>query len=409
MKLSKKYEPFVGVMGNIFEWYNFALFMPFLPVISKQFFPTENSAIGHTITLLVMSVGLFARPLGAAIFGPIGDKFGRANAISWSLLLMAFSTFGMALLPGYNSIGIAAPILLTLFRALQGVSMGGEFTAAMVHLVEDAPPNHRGFLGCFTDIGIQVGVLFGGQSLVWLCTFFSNEDVYSYAWRIPFLFSLILVPFAYLLPHNIPEKKKTKKSIISMLMEHKKEVLCVFFMTSFCGVGFYTLLTLLPYYLHSIDVLSLDAAAKCTNTANIAMIITILIGGYWGDRLSRKPFLISGIVGSCITIAVMLTSSCTSFSFWLVMNGICGTCLGLYYSNRSSFFSEAFPREIRCTGVSVSLSVGQSIFGGLSPAVTLRLLHISNTYAIIPIVCVSLIALYSLSRLPDRSHDKSIG
>lgn len=287
--------------------------------------------------------------------------------------------------------------------------MGGEFTSAMVHLVEKAPPNHRGFLGCFTDIGIQVGVLFGGQSLVMLYRFFSNADVYSYAWRIPFLFALLLIPFAYLLPHNIPHKKETQKSIFSMLMEHKKEVLCVFFMTSFCGVGFYTLLTFIPYYLHNIiHVLTLDDAARCTNVANLAMIVVILLGGYWGDKLSRKPFLISGIIGSCIAIATMLTSSCTTLSFWIIMNGVCGATLGLYYSNRSSFFSEAFPKEIRCTGVSISLSVGQAIFGGFSPVVTSHLLHISNKYAIIPIVCVSIIALFALSVLPDHSKDKSI-
>lgn len=409
MNVSKKYEPVIGVMGNIFEWYNFALFMPFLPVISKQFFPIGSEVASDTITFLVMSMGLFTRPLGSAVFGPIGDKFGRARAISSSILLMAISTLGMAVLPGYNSIGIAAPILLALFRAMQGISMGGEYTSAMVHLVEKAPANRRGFFGSWSDAGSQIGVLLCGQALVLLYTFYSNDDVYLFAWRIPFFCAAVLIPFAFLLPNNIEEKKKEEKeSIVLTLMKHKKEMLCTLFITAFSAVCFYTLLTFLPYHLTSIKVLSLDESAKCTNIANVVMIVTILFCGYLSDKFSRKPFLIIGIVGACATISVMLISSSNSFGFWMLVNGICGMFLGAYYSSRAAFFAEAFPKKIRCTAVSISLSIAQSIFGGLSPAVTNRLMSFSTQYSIIPIIAVSFGALYALSRLRDRTGEGSV-
>lgn len=407
MRINKKYESLAGVLGNVFEWYNYALFMPFLPVISKQFFPMENTAAGGTITLLVMSMGLFTRPLGSAVFGPIGDKFGREKAISSSIFLMAVSTLGMALLPGYDSIGIAAPILLALFRALQGISMGGEYTSAMVHLVEKAPANRRGFFGSWSDASSQIGVLLCGQSLVLLYAFFSNDEVYGYAWRIPFYFSVLLIPFAFLLPKDLSvkkkEKKESKESLITTLMMHKKEMLCTIFITAFSAVAFYTLLTFLPYHLNTMKVLSLDETAKCTNVANVVMIFTILTCGYMSDKFSRKPFLFSGIIGMCIMISVMLTSSSNSFAFWALVNGACGVFLGMYYSSRPAFFAEAFPKKIRCTAVSISLSIAQSVFGGFSPGITNILMEYSVYCSIIPICCVSLGAMFALSKLPDRT------
>lgn len=403
MSLAKKYGVFVGVCGNVLEWYSFALFMPFLPVISQQFFPIGSTVGNTTMTFLVMSMGLFMRPFGSIVFGPIGDKFGRQKAISFSILLMAISTFGMALLPGYNSIGIAAPILLVIFRAMQGVSMGGEYTSAMVHLVEKAPSNYRGFFGSWSDAGSQVGVLLCGQSLVLLYAFYSNDEVYSFAWRIPFLFSLLLLPFAFLIPGDISKKGSQSESILRMLLEHKKEIFCTVFITAFSAVAFYTLLTFLPYYLNGVKILSLDGAARCSNIANIVIISSILICGYLSDKFSRKPFLYVGVIGTCSMLAIMLTSESHSLSFWLWVNGICGACLGMYYSSRSAFFIEAFPKKIRCTAVSISLSFAQAIFGGLSPEITHRLILLSRNYAIIPIIFVSALALYSLSKLEDRT------
>ena len=402
----KKYEAPIGILGNIFEWYNYALFMPFLPVISKQFFPQNDPEMTTFWTMIVMAMGLFPRPFGSAVFGPIGDKFGRAKAISFSILLMAISTLGMALLPGYDSIGIAAPILLVILRAMQGISMGGEYTSAMVHLVEQAPSNRRGFFGSWSDAGSQVGVLLCGQSLVLLYAFFSNDEVYNFAWRIPFFCSVVLVPFAFLIPDDIAAKKSEEISIVSTLLQHKKEMFCTIFITAFSAVAFYTLLTFLPFYLNKIGSLSLDDTARCTNVANIVMICSILICGHLSDKFSRKPFLIIGVLGTCAVLIAMLLSKSTSLSFWLFINGLCGISLGTYYSSRSAFFSEAFPKKIRCTAVSISLSLAQAIFGGSTPAVTNWLISHSANYAIIPIIFVSVLALSSLTVLKDRSGEE---
>lgn len=404
MKIEKKYEPVIGLLGNVFEWYSFALFMPFLPIISKQFFPFGSDAGNQVISFLVLSAGMFTRPLGALVFGPIGDKFGRSKAITFSILLMVFSTFGMAVLPGYYSIGTAAPVMMILFRILQGISLGGEFTSVMVHSVENAPANRRGFFGSLTDAGSQLGVLLGGTFLMVLYSFFTNDEIYDFAWRIPFAFSLLLLPFGFLLPGNMSEKKR--EPLLPMLTAHKKEMLCAAGITAFTTIAFQTLLTFMPNYLNRLGILSLDNAAKCSNIANIAMISAILTAGFLSDKFGRKPFLTSGIIGCVATLGVMLTSSADSLSFWITVSGVCGAFLGVYYAGRSSFFAEAFPKRIRCTAVSVSFSASQAIFGGLAPTVNFKLIQISPICSVIFVSIMACAALFALNQLKDRTGEE---
>ena len=398
---AKNHALSVGILGNILEWYNYALFMPFLPVISKQFFPQNEYR--ELFTFLVMSMGLFVRPLGSAVFGPIGDRFGRQKAISLSIFCMVIPTIGIAFLPGYESIGILSPILLVLLRGMQGISMGGEYTAAMVHLVEKAPANRRGFFGSFSDSGSQVGVLLGGQSLMFLYTFFSNEEIYDYAWRIPFFMAIILLPFVFLVPKQENVAKKEKKSIIELLGRHKKEVLCTIAITSFSATAFYTLLTFFPFVLVNKGILSLDKTTYGINIANIVMIISILSMGYLSDKFPRKIFLMGGVIGTCVFMSAMLFCDSIAFESYVALTALCGFFMGTYYSSRSAFFAESFPAEIRCTAVSVSLSLAQAVFGGCTPAVTNYLMGINNNLSVIPIIFCSSLALIALFSLKSAT------
>ncbi len=401
----KKYESIIGALGNVMEWYNFALVMPVTVVLLHQFFPENSSAFIKVLGGLIVSMGLFTRPFGACIFGPIGDKFGREKAISFSVLLMAIPTVIIGLLPSYESIGIAAPIVVIVCRILQGISLGGEYTAAMVHIVEKAPANRRGFYGSWTDVGNQLGVFLAGQSVVWLYSFFSEGEVYSFAWRIPFLFGILLVPFAFLIPHqqNNNENKK-KDSIFSLLISHKKEVFCTIVITSFSAVGFYTLWTFIPYYLVSENYLTLKESTICGVGASLISVVSILIGGYLSDIFKRKPFMIIGQIGVLFVTVWMFLFQVKSYDYWFWMQLLYGFFIGLYYSSRSSFFAEAFPAEVRCTAVSVSLSIAQAVVGGLTPVIMLWLTNFSSYFMIIPILITSIAGLYALSLLEDKAQ-----
>jgi MHS family proline/betaine transporter-like MFS transporter len=400
----EKYESYIGALGNVLEWYTFALFMPFLHILSNEFFPLENSAHREILSFLAVSVGLFVRPLGAAVFGPIGDKFGRRRAISISILLMAIPTVGIGLLPNYEKIGILSPILLILFRALQGISLGGEYAAAMVHLVECAPSNKRGFYGSLSDAGNQLGVLISGQALVLLYAFFSQGEIYSFAWRIPFLCAIVLVPFAFLIPNNVEKQNKEtpKESIIEALKTYKKEVICTASITSFSAVAFYTLLTFLPYYVVSNNVLSLKEATTCSVYATLIMTVFILLAGYLCDKFNKKFFMRFGIIGVTITVCAMFLSNTISFNNWLTLQLIYGAFMGIYYSSRAAFFSDAFPPHVRCTAVSLSLGLAQALFGGLTPIIMGQLTKLSPYLAVMPVICVAGFALTALIVLRER-------
>ncbi len=422
----EKYSPIIGAVGNVLTWYNFALFMPFLHILSKSFFPLENEAYGDALSFLALSVGLFVRPLGAAIFGPIGDKFGRQKAISLSILLMAIPTLCIGLLPTYHQIGIWAPILLVFCRALQGISMGGEYTAAMVHLVEKAPIHRRGLYGSWSDAGSQVGVLMGCGVLVWLDSSFTPEAVYAFAWRIPFLCSVVLLPFAFFAPNaKKPSKKTEKEPIISTLVDHKKEVGCTIAVTAFSAVAFYTLLTFFPYFLVSKGMLSLREATLCSTWANVTIVFVVLGAGYLSDYFSRKPFLITGIVGVTVTACLMFLLEIKDFRYWMMLHIAYGFFLSVYYSCRAAFFAESFPTKVRCTAVSLSLSIAQAIFGGLTPVVMSYLTSCSakittivsgifttiigisaKIITVIPIMFVAILAIYALTLLKDRTGEK---
>lgn len=410
MKINvKKHESLIGALGNIMEWYDFALVMPMTVVLVDQFFPSNASLWVKMLSSWLVSMGLFTRPLGALIFGPIGDKFGRQRAISTSILLMAIPTFLMGILPGYNQIGVWAPILFMFLRILQGISMGGEYAAAMVHIVEKAPSNKRGFYGSWTDAGNQVGVMLAAQSVVWLHYFFSEGEVYSFAWRIPFLCGILLVPFAFLIPKQEPkESTAPKSSIFDMLMAHKKEVFCTVSITAFSAVSFYTLWTFLPSFLVTRGILNLEQSASCAAGASIVSLISILGAGYLSDIFKRKPFLSIGIIGTLISGGYMFFAPSSSYYFWLILQLSMGFFLGVYYSCRSAFFAETFPKEVRCTAVSLSLSFAQAIFGGLTPPVMGYLVDNRPYLAVIPIACMSALALYSLYLLEDRSGKEFI-
>ncbi len=418
MSESEKKELIVSALGNVLVWYNFALFMPLLPILSKQFFPIENTALRDLVTFFVMSVGLFMRPFGSLIFGPIGDKIGRERAISLAILLMAIPTFLIGLIPNYEQIGIFAPILLFCMRTLQGISMGGEYTAAMVHLVEIAPSNKRGFFGSFSDAGSQVGVLLTGGVILLLYLSFSEAEIYQYAWRIPFLLAIILVPFAFMHSEKKKEaknsgkkkdlKKPSPKSIFAALAEHKTEVLCTIAITAFSAIGFYTLLNFLPYYLVNKGILSLKDSATCSVIANICVISSILMSGFLSDFFSRKIFLQAGMIFVVATTYVMFLCNVTSTFAWILIQGVYGLSLGMYYGSRAAFFSESFPKEIRCTGVSVSLSIAQAVFGGCISMVLNYCISVSSFLVIVPATLVIIVALFAITKIKDRTGQKLI-
>lgn len=407
----ERYELIISALGNVLMWYNFALFMPFLHILSKQFCAIENVAICSVVSFAALSVGLFVRPVGAAIFGPIGDRIGRGKAISLSILMMAIPTVCIGLIPSYAQIGIWSPILLIFCRLLQGISLGGGYTSTMVHLVELAPRNRRGFFGSWADVGSQIGVLFAGELLIVLHFFFSESQVYSFAWRYPFLCAVVLIPFAFIMPNKEKEPAKSdekcsavpKESIITMLIKYKKEVISTMAITAFSAVGFYTLLTFLPYYLVREKILTLKETAICCSFANVTIILFALGCGILSDYFSRKIFIRIGMIGIAIVVYIIFLAGIQSLNAWIIMYSLYGIFLGMYFSSRSAFFSESFPSSIRCTAVSISLSFSQAVFGGSASLIMNYCTSVSPLVSVIPVTVVFIAGMIAMTQIEDRT------
>jgi MHS family proline/betaine transporter-like MFS transporter len=176
-----------GAIGNVLEWYDFALYGYFAPVFSVLFFPSSDPSSSLMAAFGVFAIGFLARPLGALLFGYLGDTRGRREALAWSIILMALPTCLVGLLPTYAQIGIAAPIALMALRFLQGLSVGGEFTGSVTFLVEHAAPHERGYIGSWAGFSAQIGALLGSSVGTLAATNLTQESLHAWGWRVPFI------------------------------------------------------------------------------------------------------------------------------------------------------------------------------------------------------------------------------
>ncbi|MBA2409968.1 MAG: MFS transporter [Gammaproteobacteria bacterium] len=238
-----------GVVGNVLEWYDFALYGYLVPVISKLFFPSDNTITSLLATFGIFAIGFLMRPLGAVLFGHIGDRFGRRQALYLSIMLMAAPTFLLGCLPTYASIGVMAAVLLTLLRLVQGLSVGGEFTTSVTYVVETSPTERRGLSGSWANIGSIGGSLLGVGVAATLTTVLPQSSVEAWGWRIPFLLGGVLGIFALWLRRNLPEsalfdqqsaeqndEHSDKSPLRAVFTHNRKELIqAILFTSGFCG------------------------------------------------------------------------------------------------------------------------------------------------------------------------------
>ncbi len=192
-----------GFIGNVVEWYDFAVYGYLAGVIAPVFFPSDNPTAGLVATYGIFAAGFLMRPLGAMVFGWFGDRHGRARTMQISVVMMAVPTLLLGLLPSYASVGLLAPVLLVVVRLVQGLSVGGEFSSSATYLVETAPEGKRGLTGSWANIGSMTGSLMGVGAAALVTSVFDPDTVSAWAWRLPFLFGAVLGTTAILIRRNL--------------------------------------------------------------------------------------------------------------------------------------------------------------------------------------------------------------
>lgn len=374
----------VAVVGNILEWFDFAVYAYVATAIAKTMFPPGDDFVAMLGTFGALGLGFVARPLGGVLFGWLGDKKGRKWALTMVMPIMAASTLLIALIPSYASIGVYAPILLVAVRLLQGLSVGGELGNAVAFLVEWAPSDKRGFYGSLQQSSTIGGLLLGSGAAALLTTLLTPEQVTDWGWRVPFVIGAVVIgPIGWLIRRKSEETPAFNRADESA-PAHCSPVLLAL---QACGlvivwtVSLYTLLSYLPSFTQKYAGVNAPTALWLNTGGLLLMTLSIPLWGALSDRVGRKPLYLLGSLAFLILPYPMFHLMLTLKSAYVV--GIfqlaSGILIGIFSGVGPAVLSELFPTRIRTTWMSIGYGVANALFGGFAPAISLALIKETNS------------------------------
>ena len=364
-----------GSIGNLVEWYDWYAYSAFSLYFAHSFFPDSNPTVQLLNTAGIFAVGFLMRPIGGYLFGKLADTKGRKEAMTLSVLLMSFGSLLIAILPGYEHIGIAAPTLLLVGRLLQGLSVGGEYGTSATYLSEVASKESRGFFSSFQYVTLIGGQLIAlGLLLILQRVLLTEEQLHDWGWRIPFLIGAILSLVALYLRSNLHEteaftntdQKTARKGSISELLKHPKALATVVGLTLGGTLAFYTYTTYMQKFLVNTVGLTKNESTTLTFLSLLLFAISQPAFGWLSDKVGRKPLLISfGVAGTLFTVPILTMLSHTTslyIAFGLMMFAL--IIVSGYTSINAVVKAELFPVEVRALGVGLPYSLTVAIFGG---------------------------------------------
>jgi len=362
------------MIGNVLEWYDFAIYGYFATQIGRNFFPHEDAIAQLLSAFGVFAIGYLMRPIGGVIVGHIGDRFGRRAALTFSVTAMAIPTFLIGLLPGYQTIGLLAPIGLTLLRIVQGLSVGGEYTSSMVFLIERAPEGRRGLMGALAASGSALGILLGSAVGAAFAASMSTAALDAWGWRIPFLLGLVVGIAGYMLRRYVLEagvvEKRTRLPIIETLHDHWRAVAGFAGLSVYTAVTFYVGFVYLVSWLQTADGIPPSRSLEINTFSMVMTLPVVITAGWLSDWIGRKPLMLLASIGGLIG-ALPLFWLMNHPSELLAQLGQLGLVLliGVYYGALPAVLVEAAPPAVRCTAVALGYNLCYGLFGGLSPLV----------------------------------------
>jgi MHS family shikimate/dehydroshikimate transporter-like MFS transporter len=385
-----------AMSGSAIEWYDFFIYLTAAALVfGPLYFPGGSEVAGVLASFSTAAVGFVARPIGGVLFGHFGDSLGRKPTLVIALLTMGAATTLVGVLPTYATIGVAAPILLFVLRFLQGLAVGGQWGGAVLLATEYAPADRRGFYGSFAQAGVPIGLLIGNTVFLVFSGVFGEAAFAAWAWRIPFLLSVILIGVALYIQLRLEdtpvfrqleerqhqgEDAESSSPVLEVLREHPKQILLAAGAFFVVNGGFYVLITgMLDYGTRTLGI-SQNAMLAAVLISAVVEGISIVAMSALSDRVGRRPVFMSG--------AVLL--GIWSFPlFWLINTGsipliIISLCiaqffLGMMYGPQAALFAEMFSARVRYSGASIGYQ-GASVFaGGLAPIIMVWLLEKTGT------------------------------
>ncbi|WP_341750674.1 MFS transporter [Candidatus Tisiphia endosymbiont of Sialis lutaria] len=408
--MNKRKLVFASGIANAFEWYDYALFSLFAPIIGAKFFPGSNPSSSLLHAFEAFALGYLTRPIGGVFFGVIGDRFGRRTALSASIFCMSLSTALIGMLPTYDEIGITATILMILVRMLQGLSMGGALTGSISFVIEHAGVAYRGFSSSVSMSSICIGLLFGSGISQCIQSFLSAEQFDDWGWRIPFLLGIFIL-FAGLYIKKYTSETPSFQSMKEdggILKSPLKKVISVYwfdmiisiFINSTGSVLFYLQATYLMSFLKINRNFTNDEVNNLANYCYIIMAIVTLCSGYLSDIVGRKKIFVFNLLVIILVIPFLIQAIETGdFCVIIISQIVLSILAACYIGPEPALQAEFYPTNVRNTALSLSYNIATSIFGGTTPLVIAYLVQETGTitssiYYIIACAILSLIALY---------------
>ncbi|MGP5047427.1 MFS transporter [Glutamicibacter ardleyensis] len=377
-------------IGNFVEWFDYAAYGYLAVTIAAVFFPESAPQTALLLTFGLFAISFLVRPLGGFVWGHIGDRIGRREALSWSILLMSGATFAIALLPGYLTIGIAAPLLLLALRLVQGFSASGEYAGASAFLVEYAPANRRGLYAAVVPASTAAGLLLGSLMAALLTGLLDPEQMQSWGWRIPFLLAAPMGLIGRYIRTKLEDspvflelaedESASKTPVSSLFRNHWKQLLLAAGAVLLNAVGFYVILSYMPTYLSQELGLASSLAYLATTVALATYIGFIFITGMLSDRFGRRRVLMTAsVLFILFTVPAFMLLETGNFAMILVVQVLLGAMLTLNDGTLPSFLAEMFPTRVRYSGFAVSFNLSNALFGGTAPFVATLLIATSGS------------------------------
>ena len=392
-----------GAIGNVLEWYDFAVYGYFAAAIGRAFFPQEDKVAQVLAAFGIFAVGFLMRPVGGALIGYIGDRFGRRTALTFSVAAMAIPTFLVGVLPGYPFWAWRRRSCSRLLRMIQGLSVGGEYTTSIIFMVEHARPDQRGLVGAMAGCGAVGGILPGSATGAVLAAAMPSEMLEAWGWRIPFLIGLLVG----LAGSRCGAASRTRprqeapstRHCVDTLRHRGPLLLRLAGLSCFNSVGFYLIFVYIVSWLQLADGVA-PARALEINTASMVVLVPLIVAMGWvSDRIGRRPVMLAATGFAFVTAWPL---------FWLLhsanpaieMLGQLGFVLavGIFIGCQPALMVEAVPGQVRCTAIALGFNVTAGLTGGLSPLVATWLVHrtdnnYSPAFMIMAAAAISFIAI----------------
>ena len=403
-----------ATIGNVMEWYDFAVYGYLATTLGPLFFPNESQTAQTLSAFAVFAVGYLMRPVGAMVLGPIGDRFGRRAMLVISVLLMGLSSLVMGLLPTFAQIGLAAPVLMVLCRMGQGMSVGGEYTGSMTYSAEIAPKRWRGTLSSLATVGCLTGFLLGSATDWILKEQLGAAAVSAWAWRVPFLLGLPICAVAIWLRSSLPETQdqgakddlsvgKVFKDITS---NYRKAFEIISIVTG-VNIAFYLFFVWAP------DLLEQGVAkgapwVQGLNTMSMAYQIPLIVAGGWlSDRFGRRLIsMISVVMLMIVSVPAMHLCQSGSETEFAIGQAVVAIPISILFGLQGAMIVELTPAAIRCSLFSVAYSAAIALFAGTSPLIATWFTQSLKLQwgPVIYLMAGLLVSLWTLFTLPETRH-----